>query len=538
MVCLALGIALLCTTGCDTEGGGPEDTRTYYTVVFDLDGGTVAGAASVAPQRVAAGGKASDPGVAEKDGKTFSGWFNGDMKWYFSKDTGIINADKTLKARWVPAYTITFSNEGGSPVESQTIAEDGLAAAPSGVSKTGHTVLEGWYKEDTFTTKWYFYTNLVTADITLYAKWLTDYTVTFNSNGGTTVQGTEVPSQSVPEGYRAASPGRVIKPGNSLEGWYIDPGFSGSPWDFDTGVVTGNITLNANWVPPRPEEWTAAAVPPLGGYPIYGAAYSGSKFVAVGDSGKIAYSTDGETWSPVTTSQFDTDTINGVTYGGGKFVAVGSSGKMAYSADGETWSPVTTSQFDTSTINDVTYGGGKFVAVGASGKIAYSADGETWSSVTTTQFATSAIYGVAYGGTKFVAVGASGKIAYSADGETWSQVTTTQFTSTIYGVTYGGSKFLAVGASGKMAYSADGETWIAVTTSQFGTSAIRAAAYGGGCFVAVGASGKMAQSTSGETWALITGSFSAMTIFSIAYGGGKFVAGDANGVMAYSNTLE
>jgi hypothetical protein len=61
-----------------------------------------------------------------------------------------------------------------------------------------------------------------------------------------------------------------------------------------------------------------------------------------------------------------------IAYGGGKFVAVGDSGEMAYSADGVTWIAVADSTF---VINGIAYSDGRFVAVGEDGKnskIAYS----------------------------------------------------------------------------------------------------------------------------------------------------------------------
>jgi hypothetical protein len=57
---------------------------------------------------------------------------------------------------------------------------------------------------------------------------------------------------------------------------------------------------------------------------------SGSeKFVAVGDSGKMAYSSDGTTWA-VGTNSPSGNNINAIAYGDGKFVVVGNSGKTAY----------------------------------------------------------------------------------------------------------------------------------------------------------------------------------------------------------------
>jgi hypothetical protein len=58
--------------------------------------------------------------------------------------------------------------------------------------------------------------------------------------------------------------------------------------------------------------------------------------VAVGGSGRAAYSVDGETWAAVTNTTFySNEYITGIAYGGApgseKFVAVGNYGKAAYS---------------------------------------------------------------------------------------------------------------------------------------------------------------------------------------------------------------
>ena len=61
-------------------------------------------------------------------------------------------------------------------------------------------------------------------------------------------------------------------------------------------------------------------------------------------------------WSTVVDSSFETTTINGVAYGAGKYVAVGNSGKIATSVNGTEWSLVAVSSFSTTAVYDVTYG--------------------------------------------------------------------------------------------------------------------------------------------------------------------------------------
>jgi len=233
-------------------------------------------------------------------------------------------------------------------------------------------------------------------------------------------------------------------------------------------------------------------------------AYGGGKFVVGGCNTnnnysyvpKISYSsvTDITSWTGAALNDifYNGDKVNAIAYGGGKFIA-GASKRIAYSTDGITWTAISDSTFGTFNINAIAYGSGKFIA-GHSGQMAYSTDGITWTAVGDSTFGTSEIKAIAYGGGKFIAAGDSGKMAYSADGITWTAVSDSTFgtSTTINAIAYGNGKFIAGGDSGKMAYSADGGvTWTALN-STFGTSQIKAIAYGGGKFVAGGGDGKIA----------------------------------------------
>ena len=71
------------------------------------------------------------------------------------------------------------------------------------------------------------------------------YTVTFESNGGTTVSAITVES-----GNTITEPTAPTKDGYTFEGWYKETGLT-NKWNFGTDKVTGNITLYARWV----ENW-------------------------------------------------------------------------------------------------------------------------------------------------------------------------------------------------------------------------------------------------------------------------------------------
>ena len=306
---------------------------------------------------------------------------------------------------------------------------------------------------------------------------------------------------------------------------------------------------------------------------IYSLCYGNGKFVAGGDSGKIAYSSDGITWTAVADSPFGSSLVDSLCYGGnGKYVAGGGSGKMAYSTDGITWTAVADSPFNRETdIESICYGNGKFVAVGCydksinlndylpAGRIAYSTDGVNWTSIDSSPFKGDYIYSVCYGNGKYVAGGgipsltitqnhpgnippttvtidARAKMAYSTDGITWTEVDSTFGGSRIYSICYGGNgKYVAGGMDGKMAYSTDGVNWTAVTNSTFGRSSISSICYGNGKYVAGGGSGKMAYSTDGINWTAVADStLGSSTISNLCYGNGKYIANGGSGKMIYS----
>jgi len=70
------------------------------------------------------------------------------------------------------SFTVTFHANGGTPEPAQqSIVKGKTATEPTGVTKEDNT-LEGWYKENTFATKWNFATNTVTANVDLFARWV------------------------------------------------------------------------------------------------------------------------------------------------------------------------------------------------------------------------------------------------------------------------------------------------------------------------------------------------------------------------------
>jgi uncharacterized repeat protein (TIGR02543 family) len=142
------------------------------------------------------------------------------------------------------SYTITFNanNGSGTTPAAQTVNKGSSITLPSGsgLTRTGYT-FGGWNtRTDGMGTNHaadFSYT--VQYDTTLYAKW--NVTVTFNSNGGSSVA-----AQTISSGGTATRPDDPARNGYTFDNWYSNAGLT-TVYNFST-PVTGNIILYAKWV--------------------------------------------------------------------------------------------------------------------------------------------------------------------------------------------------------------------------------------------------------------------------------------------------
>ena len=200
----------------------------YCLVTFNTDG-----AGTVANQLLVKDGYVVEPEAPTKDGYTFDGWYNGEVKWNFN--TMKIAEDVNLTAKWTAIeHTVNFSTGGGSSVPSKTAKHGETVSEPAAPTYTGYDFI-GWYNG---TAKWNFATDTVNGPLTLTAKWqIKTYTVTYNSDGGSTVA-----PETVSHGSKATAPTAPTKTGYTFLGWYK----GSTKWSFDT-AVTESMTLTAKW---------------------------------------------------------------------------------------------------------------------------------------------------------------------------------------------------------------------------------------------------------------------------------------------------
>ena len=80
----------------------------------------------------------------------------------------------TLPTTEKPKYTVTFESNGGSAIEPREIEVGSTITEPTAPIKEDFS-LAGWYKDAGLSSRWDFSSDIVTGDITLYAKWIYDF---------------------------------------------------------------------------------------------------------------------------------------------------------------------------------------------------------------------------------------------------------------------------------------------------------------------------------------------------------------------------
>ena len=151
----------------------------------------------------------------------------------------------------LPTYTVTFNANGhGTAPAAQTVSQGSKATQPEAPTADGYT-FGGWYTDANCTTAWNFDTDVVTGNITLYAKWTataSTYTINLDNQGGSgdtsvsATYNTKLPNVEVPkkDGYTFIG---YFEATNGGFQWYNENGICSVNWDKQSGA-----TLYAHWV--------------------------------------------------------------------------------------------------------------------------------------------------------------------------------------------------------------------------------------------------------------------------------------------------
>jgi hypothetical protein len=330
-------------------------------------------------------------------------------------------------------------------------------------------------------------------------------------------------------------------------------------------AARGFTSLSLSWVPPV--AWVAAAAggmlvsadgvtwanstnnPFIAGT-VYGIAWNGSYWLAVGGSATITISksTDGMTWTASTDNPFSGGSGGtAVAWNGSYWVAVGRNSDrtvtITQSTNGMTWTNATNNPLSNGP-SSLTYGiawnGSYWLAVGNNDdytlSIIKSTDGLDWTNATDNPFAGGGAYGIAWNGTYWVAVGQSTGstvcIAKSTNGLDWTNSTNNPFSGVrASGIAYGNGLWVAVGSNTGstvgIATSTDGMNWTAANNNPFLGTNGTSIAWNGSLWIAGGFTGGsgsfMATSTDGMNWTGVPNI--SQTVYAIAAGRSTNITG-------------
>ena len=207
------------------------------------------------------------------------------------------------------SYTVSFDSKAENPesYESQTLKYEQTATEPIFPTKTGYT-FDGWYTssdEGTTLETEFDFTAPITSDITLYAKWLELYTITYELNGGENKTNNPASYNVETETITLAEP---TKTGYTFDGWYTDASLTIKKIEITKGS-TGDIKLYAKWIANK--STITITLPDTNDIDIeLQQAMNGEKVTFTANDGFASYAwyIDGEKQVNVTGETFEVDT--------------------------------------------------------------------------------------------------------------------------------------------------------------------------------------------------------------------------------------
>ncbi len=263
-------------------------------------------------------------------------------------------------------------------------------------------------------------------------------------------------------------------------------------------------------------EWVWRNPYPTGNI-LYSVAWAGNQWVAVGETGAIYTSVDGETWT-----KRNSGTSKGlrcVLWTGSMLMAVGDSGVVATSSDGLEWTARQSPAI--SNIFSLTWNGSQFVAMEYCFGYLTSLDGIEWTEHSKTDSVSDNCFDwVLWTGTQFIAVGFYGRIYTSPNATDWTGRTSATI-QPLHCAANSKDLMVVAGESGTILTSPDGEVW---THKSSGTTAsLRGAVWTGSRFIVTGDSGVVLTSTDGSLWTR-RNSGTSSPLYSVAWNGKGGVA--------------
>lgn len=257
-------------TNIDRVGGTMTCSTSYtipalakYTVSYNANGGSGAPSSQSKYYGKTLTLSSTKP---SRTGYTFKGWAtssSGSIA-YAAGASYTANASVTLYAVWqAVTYTIKYNANGGAGAPSNQTKTHGVTLTLSSTKPTRASIVEdgvtttytfkGWSTSSTATTVSYTAGSKYTANasITLYAVWstattITEYDVTYNTNGGTVVN-SQIKQKNVTLKLRSVTP---TKNGYTFKGWGTSE--DATTVSYAAGAnytANADIVLYAIWTP-------------------------------------------------------------------------------------------------------------------------------------------------------------------------------------------------------------------------------------------------------------------------------------------------
>ena len=212
----------------------------YFTVEFESFGGTL-----VSTQKVEYG-KKLEKVSSTKERYEFLGWYtDSEFKNLFDFDSFVLE-DMTLYAKWKGEdVLVDFETNGGTYIES-VIGEYGKPLNKVTAPKKDGYIFMGWYKDSKFTS-YFSFSEKLTGDLTLYAKWNQDTSSELQYSVVLFNQDLEI-IDTIKVSANSNLLGMVVPsfPNKVLQNWYTDSSF-GAVYDLSM-PITRNISIYGLYV--------------------------------------------------------------------------------------------------------------------------------------------------------------------------------------------------------------------------------------------------------------------------------------------------
>ena len=146
-------------------------------------------------------------------------------------------------------YTVVFDSNNGRFSNTYslelTVNTGSLLTVPEEPIRDGY-VFVGWAKNSEGTQLWDFSNDKVVNNITLYAVWLQEFTITFDANGGKFSDNKNTYELASYYGAKISMVETPERSGYTFIGWYTNSSLA-DLWDFENNTISSAITLYAGW---------------------------------------------------------------------------------------------------------------------------------------------------------------------------------------------------------------------------------------------------------------------------------------------------